>query len=77
MISVNDDDPITFATRLADEYAHIYFALLRRGVATDAALAWLDEVREDGWRSRFTLAMSTDDEALHWVQTGASSSRRT
>jgi hypothetical protein len=58
MLSVNVDDPVTFASNLANEYAHIYFALTRRGVASEEALEWLDRVREHGWRSRFTLPAS-------------------
>jgi hypothetical protein len=59
-VSINTDDPITFATGLADEYAHLYFALLGNGVSSDAALAWLDGVRQNGWASRFTLPASRD-----------------
>jgi hypothetical protein len=59
-VSINTDDPLTFATCLADEYAHMYFALIGRGVTTRDALEWLDQAREAGWRSRFTLPASTD-----------------
>lgn len=58
LLSVNTDNPITFATRLADEFAYLYYALIRNGVTADDALAWIDSRREDGWRSRFTLAAS-------------------
>jgi hypothetical protein len=58
MVSVSSDDPITFASHLADEYAHIYFALTRQGVMSEEALAWLDEVRRHGWYSRFSLPAS-------------------
>jgi hypothetical protein len=63
-VSVNVDNPLTFASRLADEFAHLYFALLRKNVAAADALAWLDEAREHGWRSRFTLPASAEREAL-------------
>lgn len=63
-VSINTDDPITFATCLADEYAHMYFALIGQGVPTRDALAWLDQAREAGWRSRFTLPASADPEVL-------------
>jgi hypothetical protein len=58
LLSVNTDNPITFATRLADEFAYLYYALIRNDVTADDALAWIDSRREDGWRSRFTLAAS-------------------
>jgi hypothetical protein len=58
MVSLNTDNPVTFASCLADEFAHVYFALLGRGVAAGDALAWLDRARENGHRSRFTLRAS-------------------
>lgn len=58
LVSVNTDNPLTFASCLADEFAHLYFALLRRGVSADDALTWLARVRENGFRSRFTLRAS-------------------
>lgn len=64
MVSLSSDDPITFATRLADEYAYFYFALLRRQVRSAEALEFLDLLRENGMRSRFTLPASAVPEAL-------------
>ncbi|HKS23412.1 MAG TPA: hypothetical protein VJZ76_11470 [Thermoanaerobaculia bacterium] len=66
-MSINTDNPITFATRLADEYAYVYYALLRAGASADSALEWIDARREDGWRSRFTLRASTDPDVLRCV----------
>lgn len=66
-LSINTDDPTTFATCLADEYAHLYFALLGARVESRDALAWLDAVRESGWRSRFTLDASRDRNLLSEV----------
>jgi hypothetical protein len=75
LASINDDDPLVFATRLADEYAYLYFALLRRGLPSQEALRFVDRVRENGWRSRFTLAASTDGEALREVAEAAVTGR--
>jgi hypothetical protein len=60
LVSINDDDPMTFATRVADEFAHLYFALLRRGTPAQEALRFIGTLRENGWRSRFTLPASAD-----------------
>lgn len=57
LLSVNTDDPITFATCLADEYAHLYGALLRSRVPAHEALQWLAARRDQGYRSRFSLAL--------------------
>ena len=66
-VSVNTDNPITFASSLADEFAYLYFAMLGRGVAADDALAWLARARENGYRSRFTLRASSRPEVLQEV----------
>ncbi len=58
LVSLNSDDPTTFATSLADEYAHMYFALLRNGHGANDARAWVTRLREQGWRSRFSLECS-------------------
>jgi hypothetical protein len=65
LLSINSDDPITFATSLAHEYAYIYFAMLRSGSTASEALRAIDTLRETGWRSRFTLAASTVRKNLH------------
>jgi hypothetical protein len=57
-VSLGDDDPVTFASSLPDEYCHLYYALLRQGVPTQEALGWLDQLRKNGLRARFTLAES-------------------
>ncbi len=64
LLSLNTDNPATFASCLADEYAHIFHALSRRDLSARQALAWLDEARRNGMRARFTLAASADQEAL-------------
>ncbi len=64
LLSINTDDPITFASSLADEYAHLYGALCRSSVPASDALAWLAERRRHGYRSRFSLSASANEENL-------------
>ncbi|MFY0526670.1 hypothetical protein ACN28I_27185 [Archangium gephyra] len=64
LLSINTDDPITFATSLADEFAYIYFAMLRSGLTASEALRAIDILRKNGWRSRFTLPASADPVSL-------------
>lgn len=64
LVSLNTDNPVTFSSCLADEFAHTYFALIRLGVGAPETLRWLDHAREVGWRSRFTLRQSTSQDAL-------------
>jgi hypothetical protein len=63
-VSVNVDNPLTFSSRLSDEFSHLYYALLRKGVSAADALVWLNEARENGWRSRFTLPASAECKIL-------------
>jgi hypothetical protein len=67
LLSLNADDPLTFATSLADEFAYVYGALLKSGVAASDALAWLAQRRDHGFRSRFTLPASANPDELRWV----------
>lgn len=67
LVSVNDDDPVTFATRLCDEFGYLHAALLSRGASSQQALAFIDALRETGWRSRFTLPASAARPALAGV----------
>ncbi len=64
LLSINTDDPVTFATRLSDEYAYIYFALLRGGIDSDTAFRWISDRIRDGWTSRFTVPHSADATVL-------------
>jgi hypothetical protein len=56
LITVNTDDPLTFATSLADEFAHLRYALERKHVAGTVALDFLERARAQSLRARFTLA---------------------
>lgn len=67
LMSINADDPVSFASSLADEYAHIYYGLLRMRVPACDALHWIDQARAVGWRSRFTVAVSADREVLSFL----------
>lgn len=57
-VSLGDDDPLTFASCLPDEFYHLYQALIRHQVSAQDALSWLDQLRKNGLRARFTLADS-------------------
>lgn len=57
-VSLNTDDPLTFATNLAHEYEYMFASLLRANIPSEEALAWINSVRECGMRSRFTIDAS-------------------
>jgi len=56
-VVLGDDDPVTFSTTLVDEFAYVYFGLLRHGVGTQRAEQWLERVRLNGRRARFTIPL--------------------
>lgn len=68
LLSLNSDDPIVFASRLADEYAYAFNAIRRAGYSTPVALEWLDRVRANGMSSRFTLPWSASTCVLTWLR---------
>lgn len=58
LVALGDDDPITFASNLPDELCHLYYALIRTGVAAQDALTWLSNLCDTGLTARFTLRES-------------------
>ncbi len=60
-IAISTDDPITFATRLADEYAYAWAGMVVSGnVPPTYARQWLDEAADAAWRARFTVPIGGD-----------------
>ncbi|QSQ18848.1 hypothetical protein JY651_26175 [Pyxidicoccus parkwayensis] len=58
LVALGDDDPVTFANSLPDEFCHLFFTLLRRGQGVQEAREWLDQIRRNGLRARFTVPES-------------------
>jgi len=55
-VTLNADDPLTFATCLSDEIAYTWAALtLAAGVSPGYARAWIEEAARASWNARFTL----------------------
>jgi hypothetical protein len=54
-VSIGDDQPLTFASTLPDEFCHLYYALIRRGMSSADTLGWLQQIRSNGMRARFTV----------------------
>lgn len=52
-VSINDDDPLTFATCLADERAYAFAGAIQNGMTVPEAARWLDARRVDGMNGRF------------------------
>jgi hypothetical protein len=54
-ICIGSDDPLTFATTLPHEYQLLFDALILMGRSHEEAVKWIDNTRETGMQSRFTL----------------------
>jgi len=61
-VAIADDDPLTFATSLHQEFMYAYMALQKSGCTDKDARAWLEKRRSDSIQSRFTLASSRPKE---------------
>lgn len=59
-VALCSDDPISFTTRLADEYAYAWAGLVSGQVAPSYARAWLDEAAATSYRMRFTQALNQE-----------------
>lgn len=53
-LALSDDDPLTFAASLQEEFLFTYHAIRRQGESHDAALHWLEQRRNDGIAASFT-----------------------
>lgn len=57
-VAIADDDPLTFATSLHQEYVYAYTALLEMGCTQREAIEWIDQRRRQSIDARFTLDAS-------------------
>jgi hypothetical protein len=55
-VCIGSDDPLTFATTLPHEYQLLFDALILMGHSHEEAMKWIDEARDAGMQSRFTLS---------------------
>jgi hypothetical protein len=58
-VCIGSDNPLTLATTLPHEYQLLFDALVLGGYSHEIAMNWIDEVRDAGMRTRFTLPRST------------------
>lgn len=59
-VCVGSDNPLTFTTRTREEYQLIYDTLTLAGLTDAEALRWVEEARNFGLESRFTLSEPRD-----------------
>jgi hypothetical protein len=54
-VCIGSDDPITFATRLPNEYMLLHDAMINAGLGSHVADEWIETARQAGMNARFTL----------------------
>jgi hypothetical protein len=59
-VCVGSDDPLTFATRLRQEYQLLCDAMILMGYSKNVALRWIEGVRKAGLKSKFTLSRNIE-----------------
>jgi hypothetical protein len=60
-VCIGSDDPITFSTRLPDEYQLLADAMVEGGLSMHQAYTWLERARAVGMAARFTVPRSDRD----------------
>src|SRR5262249_38321567 len=58
-VCIGSDDPVTFATRLPEEYQLLWDAMVDGNISAYAADEWIEKARQTGTTSRFTVKRST------------------
>lgn len=46
MVSINTDDPCVFNTNINNEYAYIFYSLIKKGYDRNTCLDWIDKIRK-------------------------------
>lgn len=77
-VTISTDDPLQFATRLADEYAYAWAGAVAGGDPPGYAHAWLEESARTSRASRFTVGQKLSDRVIRSAHAGCgrSSPRR-
>lgn len=60
IVCINSDDPAVFNTNVSNELAYIYYGMLEKNISREAALLWIDIIRETGMNSSFIHHQETD-----------------
>jgi len=65
IVCINSDDPAVFNTNVSNELAYIYYGMLERNVSREAALLWIDRIRENGMDNSFIRHTESDEVLLN------------
>ena len=68
MVCINSDDPTVFHTNVSNELAYIYYGMLYNAFSREAALEWIDKVRECGMKASFVQIEESDQEVYDMLE---------
>ncbi|MCP4115293.1 MAG: hypothetical protein GY737_07755 [Desulfobacteraceae bacterium] len=64
-LCIGSDDPLTFATCLRREYALLQESLIDGGLSASQAWNWVNEIRDTGMNSRFTVPLKNQHNDIY------------
>ena len=68
IVCINSDDPSVFNTNVANELGYIYFGMLEKNSNREAALSWIDKLRENGMSASFIRGDESDEQILRELE---------
>jgi|GEM_PF-957659 len=68
IVCINSDDPSVFNTNVANELGYIYFGMLEKNSNREAALSWIDKLRENGMSASFIRRTESDEQILRELE---------
>ena len=73
IVCINSDDPSVFNTNVANELGYIYFGMLEKNSNREAAISWIDKLRENGMSASFIRRTESDEQILRELEDYVSS----
>jgi len=61
IVCINSDDPAVFNTNVSNELAYIYYGMMEQNISREAALLWINRIRENGLDSSFIHRRESDE----------------
>lgn len=68
IVCINSDDPAVFNTDASNELGYIYFGMLERKTNREAALAWVEKLRNNAMNASFIRRRDSDIQILRELE---------
>lgn len=67
IMTINSDDPMIFNTTLSNEYAYLYYALIKKGYSKENILLWIDKIRVSSMETSFIDNKLTNQQYYEYI----------